>query len=413
MSRLILFLSLYLISNNVISQTDSIDSQNSIKIFYDCNYCDVAFIKQNLKQVEFMRDRLYADVHILITDQRNGSGGNTYTINFIGQNKFEGIIDTVSCSTNPNMTDDEIRRMQLKYVEFGLLRYWLRSGLVANIELNISTIDETDIVLEEDPWNNWVFSLYAGGWFDGQESYSSSNINSNVSARRVTEQNKFNFWGSMNQSRSIYKYEDDTTRTKQQSMNMYMSDVFTINDHWSYGIFTDARNSIFSNYKFSTGARVGIEYDLFPYSESANKQLIAYYTIGGRYNDYYDTTVFNKDNELLMEHNLLLGTSLNQKWGSLSGNVSYKNFLHDFALNAIEFYLNFDVRLFKGFSWRINGSYRIQHNQINLAKTGVSIEDVLLQQQQLKSGYNYWFNTGLSYSFGSIYNTIVNPRFTF
>ena len=43
----------------------------------------------------------------------------------------------------------------------------------------------------------------------------------------------------------------------------------------------------------------------------------------------------------------------------------------------------------------------------------VSLEELLLQQQQLQSGYNYFFNVGLSYSFGSIYNTIVNPRFNF
>ena len=383
-----------------------------LKIFYDCDYCDITFIKQNLKGVEFVRDRLYADIHILVVRQQNGSGGQQFTINFIGQNDYMSLNDTVNFSTNPNMTDDEERRLQLKYIEFGLVRYWLKSGIADQINLNFEAMEDTPVV-ENDPWDYWVFSLYAGGWFDGQESYASGNVNSNVSARRVTDKNKFNFYGNVRQSRSIYKYEDDTTRTKQQSMNMYMSDVFSISDHWSYGFFSDARNSIFSNYKLSTGVRAGIEYDLFPYSESANKQLVIYYTIGPRYNIYYDTTVFNKERELLGEHNLLVGTELNQKWGSLSGNVSYRNFLHDFSLNSISFYLSFDVRLFKGFSWRINGSYSIQHNQINLAKTGVSIEDVLLQQQQLKSGYNYWFNTGINYSFGSIYNTVVNPRFTF
>ncbi len=387
-----------------------VSDKDWIKVYYDCNFCDVSFIKQNLTMVEFVRDRQFADIHVLITDQRNGSGGRHFEINFIGQNQFMGIDDTVKYSTDPTMTNDEMRRMQLKYLQFGLLRYWLLRGQGDNIDLAIEAIT---VETEEDPWDYWVFSLYSGGWFNGQESYSSANINGNLSARRITENNKFNLWGNMNQSRSVYKYEDDTTRTRQQSMNIYISDVVSLTDHWSTGVFSDARNSIFSNYKLSAGARAGIEYDVFPYSESANKQFIIYYTIGPRYNVYIDTTVFNKDRELLGEHNLLVGTSFNQKWGNLSGNVSYKNYLHDFSLNSIEFYLNFDVRLFKGFSWRINGSYSIQHNQINLAKTGVSIEDVLLQQQQLKSGYNYWFNTGINYSFGSIYNTIVNPRFTF
>ena len=411
MNKLFICCSFILFTFVLNAQSDSINQKN-IKVFYDCNSCDVTFIKQNLQQVEFVRDRKYADVHILVMNQQNGSGGQQYTVNFIGQHGFSDITDTVNFSTNPNMTDDEERRLQLRYIEFGLLRYWLKHGDVTNIHLNFDITDDEETV-EDDPWNNWVFSLYAGGWFDGQETYTSGNVNGNVNARRVTENNKFNFWGNMRQSGSVFRYVDDTITTRQQNMNMYMSDVISINDHWSYGFFSDARNSIFSNYKLSTGVRAGIEYDLFPYSESANKQLIIYYTIGPRFNSYIDTTVFNKKQEVLGEHNLLVGTALNQKWGSLSGNVSYKNFLHDFTLNSISFYLNFDVRLFKGFSWRINGSYSIQHNQINLAKGDVSVSDLLLQQQQLKSGYNYWFNTGINYSFGSIYNSIVNPRFTF
>ena len=69
--------------------------------------------------------------------------------------------------------------------------------------------------------------------------------------------------------------------------------------------------------------------------------------------------------------------------------------------------------MLKGFSWRINGGFDILHGQINLKKEGATIEEPLLQQQQLGSGYSYWLSTGISYSFGSIYNSIVNPRFDF
>jgi len=64
-------------------------------------------------------------------------------------------------------------------------------------------------------------------------------------------------------------------------------------------------------------------------------------------------------------------------------------------------------------SLRFNGGYSIIHNQINIAASGTSKEELLVQQKQLLSGYDYWFNTGVTYSFGSIFNTVVNSRFDY
>jgi hypothetical protein len=51
------------------------------------------------------------------------------------------------------------------------------------------------------------------------------------------------------------------------------------------------------------------------------------------------------------------------------------------------------------------------HDQIGLRKEGSSLEDVLLQQKQLATQYYYYISAGLTYTFGSIYNNVVNPRF--
>ena len=40
-----------------------------------------------------------------------------------------------------------------------------------------------------------------------------------------------------------------------------------------------------------------------------------------------------------------------------------------------------------------------------------STEDVLLRLRQLQSGYSYFVGFGISYSFGSKVNNIVNPRY--
>ena len=137
------------------------------------------------------------------------------------------------------------------------------------------------------------------------------------------------------------------------------------------------------------------------------------YRNGVRYNDYTVRSVYAKDSELLWEHSILLGGNIKQEWGNLNGEVSFDQYLHDTTLNALNFNLGANIRVFKGFNFNVGGSYSITRNQINLSSNGASLEDLLLRQKQLESGYNYFFHVGISYSFGSIYNTIVNPRFNF
>ena len=195
--------------------------------------------------------------------------------------------------------------------------------------------------------------------------------------------------------------------------NLNVSDVISISNHWSIGAFGNLGTSTFGNYDFYWSFQPAVEFNFFKYEESAKKQLILSYRNGLRYNDYIERSVYAKDDELLWQHSILLGGSIRQEWGNINGEASFDQFLHDTTLNALNFYLGANVRLFKGFNFNVGGNYSITRNQINLPAGNVSLEELLLQQQQLESGYNYWFNVGVSYSFGSIYNTIVNPRFNF
>ncbi len=135
------------------------------------------------------------------------------------------------------------------------------------------------------------------------------------------------------------------------------------------------------------------------------------YRVGGVYNDYIEKTVFGKDNEFLWNHSLSLKASVRQIWGNINGSVRYESYLHDVALNQFSFNLGARVRLFKGFTFNVGGRYDITNNQINLPAGNLTVEEILLQQQQIQSGYNYRFNIGFSYTFGSMFNTVVNPRF--
>lgn len=389
-------------------------STNLLKIFLDCDFCDETYLRQNLNNVEFVRDQNFADVHLFFASQRNASRGRRYDVEFIGKNDFEGVDDLVVFSTNPDMTDDAVRKETLRYLTLGLVRYWTKKGTVEDVSVTVKAPDDSEEKEEvEDPWNYWVFRLGANGFFNGQEASRFSNIRFNASARRVTEENKFNLNVTFSENTSTFSFDGEDIVAINNGRFLNVNDVISITDHWSTGVFGRMGASTFTNIDFFWSLKPAIEYNFFKYEESAKKQLAISYRAGYIYNDYIERTVFNKTEEGLWEQTLTLGGSVNQKWGNIFAQATFDQYLNDPALNSLRFFLGASVRLFKGFSLDVNGNYEITRNQIELPAGDVSLEELLLQQQQLQSGYNYFVSVGFSYSFGSIYNSIVNPRFNF
>jgi hypothetical protein len=154
-----------------------------------------------------------------------------------------------------------------------------------------------------------------------------------------------------------------------------------------------------------------IEYDIFPYSESNQKQLRILYGMGFVYNNYVDSTVYDKLEENLFEQTLDIALQVQQRWGSANISLGASNYMNDFSKNSVELDGFIRVRLFKGMSLNINGSVAFIHNQIELAKGGRSSEDIYLRLRELETNYRYEAGIGITYTFGSIYNNIVNPRF--
>lgn len=265
----------------------------------------------------------------------------------------------------------------------------------------------------KDPWDYWVFQLNARGNIDGEQTRKQLNVNFSSSARRVTEKNKFFIRAGYSENKSTFSYEGDDIVAIRQSKDIRVEDVISISGNWSVGAFGIVGSSVYRNQQFYWEFKPAIEYNFFDYSVSAEKQLALSYRNGIVFNDYIELSVFGKNKEMLWEHEIKLGGTVKQRWGNIYAETSFQQYLHNTTLNAFRFNLGTDIRLFKGFNFNVNGDYRIVGNQINLAAGNVSLEELLLQQQQLASGYNYSLNVGFSYSFGSIYNTIVNPRFNF
>lgn len=84
-----------------------------ISIFLDCanTRCDRTYIRTELPIVDYSRDRIESDIHVLLTSQRTGSGGRGYQIIFFGQEEFSEIIDTLNFSLEPMSSDVQRRVM--------------------------------------------------------------------------------------------------------------------------------------------------------------------------------------------------------------------------------------------------------------------------------------------------------------
>jgi hypothetical protein len=212
-------------------------------------------------------------------------------------------------------------------------------------------------------------------------------------------------------SKDSYEIEEEIISTDRNSSNFTSLVVKSISDHWSVGGSLFLRTSTYNNLNFKSELMPGIEYDLFPYSESTRRQLRFLYRVGHSYANYTDTTIYDKMEEHLWLHSLDIAYQVVQKWGTIDVNVGYSNYLHDWSKNKLDFGGYISLRIAKGLNVSISGNYSIIHDQLGLVKGGVSPEEVLLRIRELETQFSYYTSVGISYTFGSIYNNVVNPRF--
>lgn len=80
--------------------------QAALRVFLDCTnvFCDFDYLRTEVAFVNYVRDRAAADVHVLVTGQDAGAGGQGYTLLFIGRERFAGAADTLRFVTTPTPT---------------------------------------------------------------------------------------------------------------------------------------------------------------------------------------------------------------------------------------------------------------------------------------------------------------------
>lgn len=387
-----------------------------LRVFLDCQSddCDRNFVVNEHPYAIWTQDRLDADVHLLITKLTTGAGGSEFTLQFIAQRRLAPETDTLLVTVPPNSSDDMARRAISRTINLGLASNAARFVGVEPFTVAYAPpeagTDENAADLS-DRWNLWVYRFRLSGNGDAESRASEYELSAEFSATRVTEIWKITFDGEHEYEAERFTLRDGTEREFiLRSAELNAKVVRSVSDHWSVGSQMSGGLSEFNNQDASAGLDITAEYNLFPWSEATSRQLIALVALGSRYYNYREITLFDRMSEHRPVAKAVLAGEARMPWGTLDGSLRYTQFLHDFSRYNLSFYARTEFRLSRGLSLDLSAEAAKVQDQLYLPRGEASNDEVLTRQRALATAYRLSASVGISFTFGSIFNTIVNPR---
>jgi hypothetical protein len=379
------------------------------RVFLDWPGADIDFLRTEIPFVEFVPGLEAAQVRVAVTPDGPPESGKL-RLEFFGLREFQGETNSLSFIPDPGAKPEDAKAGVAGMIKIGLLRYAAKTPVAK--DLSVRFLDQAKPTSVNDKWNFWVFSLSASSFLSGETQYKSGSYYGSFSASRVTPELKVrtSVYGNL----SEYRFDlgdGDIYESNSHGYGTSALVVKSLGEHWSFGGYVEAESSTYSNIKLSLSAAPALEYDLFPYSESTKRQLRILYRIGFTRARYHEETIYFKTAESLFQEALSCAYEVVRPWGRASVTIEGSHFFHDFKKNRLELDADLELRIWRGLSFEINGSYARIRDQIALSAGGASYEDILLRQRQLATGYDYSFSVGLNFSFGSTKSNVVNPRF--
>ena len=391
------------------------DRFEALRVFLDCGRgCDRDYLRREITFVNYVRDRRDAQVHVLVTDQGSG-GGTLYTFDFIGLEEFEDNDISYAYSESRTDTDDETRAGFSQVLRVGFLHYIIDTPLALEIEIVPGTRRGQRRPMmaqpEDDPWNFWVFRLSTNARASGESSRKQRNYNGSVSANRTTEEWKIRLQARGSYNESITELSSGDFRNVSTNNNFDGQVVKSLGEHWGASIRGGASRSTFLNQDLRLRVFPGIEFNVFPYSESSRRSLTLSYEAGMESFDYEEETIFGKFEETVPSQQVQVTFDVEQPWGDSRVRASYNSYLNDLGKYSVSVFGNLSFRVVRGLSLNVSASTSLVRDQLYLPVADQTDEEILIERRQLATDSRYRVSFGFSYTFGSIFNNVVNPRF--
>jgi hypothetical protein len=384
-----------------------------LKVFLDCENCFADFLRTEVAFVNYVRDRTEAEVHVLITAAQTAAGGREYTAAFTGLGRLDGLDEQLHTVTTTSDTEDVVRRQLATMLRAGLLRYVVRDGVPPALALAVRLgEDDRPPVAARDRWNSWVFSLRGSASLDAEESNRETQLGASISADRITPDWKITLGTDLEHETEEFDLdEDDPVKVERRERDLDWLIVKALGEHWSVGASGDVESSTFNNIKLAISAAPALEYNFFPYSAYTRRQLRVLYSVGVERARYYEVTLYGKTDETLPRHELSVAYEHRERWGTIDARSEWSQYLHELDKTRLELEGQVSLRVVRGLSVAAEVNASRIRDQVSLPARGATPEEILLRLRQLQSGYEFRAGMSLTYSFGSIFSSIVNPRF--
>lgn len=397
------------------AQEPESEPTGALRVFLDCGFqCDFDYLRREVTFVNYVRDRQDAQVHVLVTVRESG-GGEEWTFAFIGLEEFGGQEITLEYNTSDTDTEDEVREGYTQVIRIGLLTYLADSPLATEVTIEHDPGAGLDVAMataEEDPWNFWVFEAELSSEFEGEQRARDQSIEGSFEANRTTEEWIVNMEVDGDFSEETFELNDGSVVVSDsRDWSVAGEVVRSLGPQWGASVRASAEASTFRNEELLIATAPGIEYNVFPYEESSRRLLTLTYEAGYARSRYDVETLFDVTEESLFDHLLLVRYAVTQPWGEASAAGAFSQFLNHPDQYRAELFGNLEVRITRGLSLELSAEYSRVRDQRFLPKEGITDEEVLLEQRALATDYEYEAEIGFSYTFGSIFNNVVNPRF--
>ena len=404
---------------------DSSASQvpRTLRVFFDCNAdCDDNYVRTETPWVAFVRDRTDADVHLLITSLDTGGGGEEYTLSFVGLGDFAGRGDTLRFVVHTGDTDAVARQGLTRTIQLGLAQFAARTSSATRLRLVADDDDDAQTgrrASVTDRWNAWVFEVDANGSLEKEQRQAQLEWGGSLDARRITSLWKVGVSAdaSFEESRFTLEADAEEGEPEREIVNVresYIGGAVIVRSHglhWGSGFQASVSSSSFSNTRFAVRAAPAVEFSVFPYSDFTRRQLTLQYSVGVSSFEYREVTIFGRLNETRPTHSFVIGYDVNQRWGTADLTIETAQYVDRSSQWRLEFDGEIDVRITRGLSIELGGRASLIRDQLAIAARDATPEEILLELRDLQTDYEYDIRLGLSYTFGSIFNAVVNPRF--
>ena len=379
------------------------------RVYLDFEKGDPDYIRTEIPFVNYVRDRKEADIHILVTTQTTGGGGIEYAMAFLGQGDFASLSGDLIYASAKTDTEEEVRKGYVAVLKMGLVPFVARTPIrdLLSIEYR-EKIQPTDVV---DPWRFWVFSLSVGGELDHESQAKSQAMWLNASANKITPDMKIRLGLSTYFARDEFRFDEELIESDSRGLDLAGLFTKSLGEHWSAGVYVSAGSSTYANIRTKISPAPVLEYNIFPYSESTRRQLRIMYKVGFDFVRYREETIYDKTRENLTSQALSTVLEIKEPWGTLEAGLEGSHYFHDFKKNRLEFNGEAAIRILRGLDFVVDLHYERVRDQLSLAKGNRSLEEILLRRKELATDYNLGLTVGVSYTFGSIFSNVVNPRF--